>query len=156
VERMRHGKTLVIAVMVVAAIGAITRFAVAAAGGDVVKADATKHFDSKGNAPSKFTIDLQNGVRATLPFADKRDFEEAKKGFIAAPPYKQIKADDGHVAWDMESYDWLLNGDNFDSINPSLQREAILNMAYGLYEVVPDKIYQVRGYDLANISFIKS
>ena len=28
-------------------------------------------------------------------------------------------------------------------------------MAYGLYEVVPDKIYQVRGFDLANISFIK-
>jgi alkyl sulfatase BDS1-like metallo-beta-lactamase superfamily hydrolase len=43
----------------------------------------------------------------------------------------------------------------FDSINPSLQRQAILNMAYGLYEVIPDKIYQVRGFDLANISFIK-
>jgi alkyl sulfatase BDS1-like metallo-beta-lactamase superfamily hydrolase len=28
-------------------------------------------------------------------------------------------------------------------------------MAYGLYEVVPGKIYQVRGFDLANISFIK-
>ena len=28
-------------------------------------------------------------------------------------------------------------------------------MAYGLYEVVPDRIYQVRGFDLANISFIK-
>jgi alkyl sulfatase BDS1-like metallo-beta-lactamase superfamily hydrolase len=35
-----------------------------------------------------------------------------------------------------------------------LQRQAILNMAYGLYEVVPGKIYQVRGFDLANISFI--
>ena len=38
---------------------------------------------------------------------------------------------------------------------PSLQRQAVLNMAYGLYEVVPGKIYQVRGFDLANISFIK-
>jgi alkyl sulfatase BDS1-like metallo-beta-lactamase superfamily hydrolase len=28
-------------------------------------------------------------------------------------------------------------------------------MAYGLYEVVPGRIYQVRGFDLANISFIK-
>jgi alkyl sulfatase BDS1-like metallo-beta-lactamase superfamily hydrolase len=28
-------------------------------------------------------------------------------------------------------------------------------MAYGLYEVVPGRIYQVRGYDLANISFVK-
>ena len=95
-------------------------------------------------------------MRATLPFADKRDFEEANKGFIAAPEYKQIMAEAGNVAWDMGSYEWLLQGKDFDSINPSLQRQAILNMAYGLYEVIPDKIYQVRGFDLANISFIKS
>ncbi|MFG0285231.1 MAG: alkyl/aryl-sulfatase, partial [Phycisphaerales bacterium JB039] len=75
--------------------------------------------------------------------------------FIAAPDYKQIKAEDGHVAWDMASYQWLLEDEQHDSIHPSLQRQAVLNMAYGLYEVVPDKIYQVRGYDLANISFIK-
>ena len=64
-------------------------------------------------------------------------------------------ADAGHVAWDMERYDWLLEGIDFDSIHPSLQRQAVLNMAYGLYEVVPDRIYQVRGFDLANITFIK-
>jgi alkyl sulfatase BDS1-like metallo-beta-lactamase superfamily hydrolase len=115
-----------------------------------------KHFDPKGKYPSSFTVDLQNGLRKTLPFDDQRDFEEAKKGFIAAPSYKQIKADAGHVAWDMGSYDYLLQGKTFDSIHPSLQRQAILNMAYGLYEVVPGKIYQVRGFDLANISFVKS
>jgi alkyl sulfatase BDS1-like metallo-beta-lactamase superfamily hydrolase len=91
-----------------------------------------------------------------MPFDDKLDFEEAKKGFIAAPPYRQIKADAGHVAWDMGKYDFLLQGKNFDSIHPSLQRIATLNMGYGLYEVVPGAIYQVRGFDLANISFIKS
>ena len=64
-------------------------------------------------------------------------------------------ADAGNVAWDMGSYDWLLQGKDFQSIHPSLQRQAVLNMAYGLYEVVPGKIYQVRGFDLANISFIK-
>ena len=127
----------------------------AAGGGGVVTADPSKHFDRKGKEPSRFTIELQNGLRATLPFEDKRDFEEAKKGFIAAPPYKQIMAEAGNVAWDMESYAWLLNGKTFDTIHPSLQRQAILNMAYGLYEVVPGKIYQVRGFDLANISFIK-
>lgn len=57
-----------------------------------------QHFHPKGKPPSKFTIDLQRGLRATLPFDDRRDFEEAKKGFIAAPPYKQIKAEAGHVA----------------------------------------------------------
>jgi alkyl sulfatase BDS1-like metallo-beta-lactamase superfamily hydrolase len=114
-----------------------------------------KHFDPKGNLPSRFTIELRKGISATLPFEDKRDFDEAKKGFIAEPPYKKIMADAGHVAWDMASYQWLLQGKDFQSIHPSLQRQAVLNMAYGLYEVLPGKIYQVRGYDLANISFIK-
>jgi alkyl sulfatase BDS1-like metallo-beta-lactamase superfamily hydrolase len=118
-------------------------------------ADAPAHFDPQGKPPSTFTLELRNGLKAQLPFADKRDFDEAARGFIAAPPYKQIKADAGHVAWDMGSYQWLLAGQDFSSIHPSLQRQAVLNMAYGLYEVVPDRIYQVRGYDLANISFIK-
>ena len=114
------------------------------------------HFHPKGKAPTEFTVAKQQQLREALPFSDQRDFEEHKKGFIAAPDYKQIKAEAGHVAWDMGSYEWLLQGKDFDSIHPSLQRQAILNMAYGLYEVIPDKIYQVRGYDLANISFIKS
>jgi alkyl sulfatase BDS1-like metallo-beta-lactamase superfamily hydrolase len=113
------------------------------------------HFDPKGTLPSTYTIELRKGVSATLPFEDKRDFDEAKRGFIAEPPFKKIMADGGNVAWDMGSYQWLLQGKDFPSINPSLQRQAVLNMAYGLYEVVPGKIYQVRGFDLANISFIK-
>jgi alkyl sulfatase BDS1-like metallo-beta-lactamase superfamily hydrolase len=133
--------------------------ALAAGGGSALtdpNAMEGKHFHPKGKLPSKFTIELQNGQRKSLPFDDRRDFEEAQKGFIAAPDYKQIKAEAGHVAWDMGSYEFLLQGKDFDSIHPSLQRQAVLNMAYGLYEVLPGKIYQVRGYDLANISFIKS
>ena len=133
-----------------------TAQALAASGGAIVTADPSKHFDPKGKEPSSFTIELQNGLRKTLPFQDKRDFEEAKKGFIAAPAYKQIMAEAGNVAWDMGSYEFLLDGKDFNSVNPSLQRQAILNMAYGLYEVLPGKIYQVRGFDLANITFIKS
>jgi len=114
-----------------------------------------KHFHPKGKMPSKYTVELQNGLRESLPFEDKRDFDEARKGFIAAPPYRQIMAEAGHVAWDIGKYDFLLEeGKDFDSIHPSLQRIAILNMNYGLFEVVPG-IYQLRGYDLANISFIK-
>jgi alkyl sulfatase BDS1-like metallo-beta-lactamase superfamily hydrolase len=130
-----------------------------AAGGTAAVADpgATegKHFHPKGKPPSTYTIELQKGLRATLPFDDKRDFEEVKKGFIAAPTYRKIMADAGNVAWNIGSYDYLLQGKTFDSINPSLQRQAVLNMAYGLYEVVPGKIYQVRGFDLANMSIIR-
>jgi len=117
---------------------------------------ATKHFHTKGKMPSPFTVEMQNKWRQTLPFDDQQDFAEARRGFIAAPPYRQIDAEAGHVAWDIGKYDFLLEeGQEFDSIHPSLQRQAILNMNYGLFEVIPG-IYQVRGYDLANISFIKS
>ncbi len=118
-------------------------------------AEEAKHFHPKGKMPSKYTMEFQKKFRQTLPFEDKRDFAEQKRGFIAAPPYKQIMAEAGHVAWDMGSFQFLLKGKDFDSIHPSLQRQAILNMNYGLYEVIPG-IYQVRGFDLANISFIKS
>ncbi|MDB5392374.1 MAG: beta-lactamase domain protein [Planctomycetaceae bacterium] len=114
-----------------------------------------RHFERQGKQPSIYTVELRNGLCRTLPFDDLRDFEEAQKGFIAAPTYKQITAETGRVVWDMGGYDFLLHCQDFDSINPSLQRQAVLNMAYGLYEVVPGKIYQVRGFDLANISFIK-
>ena len=49
--------------------------------------------------------------------------------------FMKIMADAGNVAWDMGSYQWLLQGKDFQSIHPSLQRQAVLNMAYGLYEV---------------------
>jgi len=155
---MRIKKTFTLG-MAFALLGAVGGVAVGAGGGGGVLADPGevegRHFHPLGKMPSKFTIDLRNGIKATLPFEDKRDFDEAGKGFIAAPPYKQIMADAGHVAWDMASYEFLLKGKDFESIHPSLQRQAVLNMAYGLYEVLPGKIYQVRGYDLANISFIK-
>jgi len=146
-------------VLVIALACGISGTAFAAAGSEVLTdpgAMEGKHFHPKGKLPSEFTIEAQKQQRGSLPFSDRRDFDEAKKGFVAAPDYKQIMAEAGHVAWDMASYEFLLQGKDFDSIHPSLQRQAILNMAYGLYEVLPGKIYQVRGYDLANISFIKS
>jgi alkyl sulfatase BDS1-like metallo-beta-lactamase superfamily hydrolase len=152
--------TIIKILAVTAAIAIFSGFgcmAFAAGGGGAVTdpgAMEGKHFHPKGKMPSKFTVELQNKWRQSLPFDDKKDFEEQKRGFIAAPDYKQIKAEAGHVAWDMGSYEWLLQGKDFNSIHPSLQRQAILNMNYGLYEVIPG-IYQVRGFDLANISFIK-
>ena len=115
-----------------------------------------EHFDSQGKHPSQATVAVRAAQRASLPFDDTRDFDEAHRGFLAAPGYRQITADAGHVAWDIGAYDFLLDGVDFDSIHPSLQRQAVLNMEYGLFEVIPDRVYQVRGFDLANISFIRS
>ena len=66
----------------------------------------------------------------------------------------QIKADAGHVAWDMERFQFLDKQEEFDSIHPSLLRQSRLNNNYGLYEVIPG-IYQVRGFDLSDISFVR-
>lgn len=115
---------------------------------------AKGHFHPKGKAPSKFTLEVLKSAKAKLPFGDKRDFEEQKKGFIAPMKELKIKADAGHVAWDMERFQFLEKQDEFDSIHPSLLRQSVLNNNYGLYEVIPG-IYQVRGFDLSDITFVR-
>jgi alkyl sulfatase BDS1-like metallo-beta-lactamase superfamily hydrolase len=95
-------------------------------------------------------------VSKSLPFADKSDFENAERGLVAKPDTLTIKDATGRVVWDMESYKQYIGLDKPapDSVNPSLWRNAQLNMQYGLFKVI-DRIYQVRGYDLSNITFIQ-
>ncbi|MDT8427793.1 MAG: MBL fold metallo-hydrolase, partial [Pseudomonadales bacterium] len=101
------------------------------------------------------TSALHQELLASLPFSDQRDFGESRRGFIAAPDFRQIRGAAGNIVWDIGRYDFLLDGQSYASIHPSLQRQATLNMNYGLYEVVPDFIYQVRGFDLANMTLVK-
>lgn len=92
-------------------------------------------------------------ISATLPFADRQDFEDAHRGFIAALEPGVVRAADGRVVWDNDSYAFLA-GDAPDTVNPSLWRQSQLNAIQGLFEVVPG-IYQVRGLDLSVMSFIE-
>ena len=71
---------------------------------DTPAAPLAGHFDAKGKAPSSFTIEAIKQSAAGLPFDDTRDFDELKKGFIAPMPNLKIMADAGHVAWDMERF----------------------------------------------------
>jgi alkyl sulfatase BDS1-like metallo-beta-lactamase superfamily hydrolase len=112
------------------------------------------HFHPKGKAPSTHTVEALKRSSANLPFADARDFEELKKGFIAPMPDLRIKADAGHDAVDMERFQFLNEDREFDSIHPSMLRIARLNNNFGLYEVIPG-IYQVRGVDLSDITFVR-
>ena len=68
-----------------------------------------------------------------------------------------IKGAKGNVVWDLEAYKTYIGLDKRapDTVNPSLWRNAQLNMLNGLFEVT-DGIYQVRGYDLSNITFVKT
>ncbi|MDT5324910.1 MAG: linear primary-alkylsulfatase [Mycobacterium sp.] len=88
-----------------------------------------------------------------LPFDDTRDFADADRGFIAALEPCVVKAADGRVVWDNDVYAFL-SGDAPTSVHPSLWRQSTLAAKQGLYEVV-EGIYQVRGLDLSNISFIE-
>ena len=71
------------------------------------QAPAAGHFHPKGKAPSSFTKAILEKSQSALPFADKRDFDELAKGFIAPMPDLKIMADAGHVAWDMERFQFL-------------------------------------------------
>lgn len=90
----------------------------------------------------------------TLPFNDRQDFEDAKRGLVATVPNLIIKQEDGFVNLDLSVYEFLNSEQIPDTINPSLWRQAQLNYNYGLYQVA-DHVYQVRGYDLSNMTIIE-
>ena len=115
---------------------------------------ADGHFHPKGKAPTEFTKEVLRKAKASLPFGDTRDFEEQKKGLIAPMKDLQIKNDAGGVVWDMKQFQFLDQQDEFDSVHPSMHRIGKLNNNYGLYEVIPG-IYQVRGFDLAQTTFVR-
>lgn len=104
--------------------------------------------------PTPFTEAAQEQVRQTLPFNDRADFDRVEKGLIKRPDNLVIKNDDGSVAWQLGDYDFIKAAKDLGSVNPSLMRQAQLNLSYGLFKVT-DGIYQVRGYDLANTTFIE-
>ncbi|MFT7127144.1 MAG: alkyl sulfatase BDS1-like metallo-beta-lactamase superfamily hydrolase [Arenicella sp.] len=105
-------------------------------------------------APSEHTVVSNIAVAESLPLADQQDFEDAKRGLIAqADSLKLVRADDGRTVWNMDAFGFL-NANAPASVNPSLWRQAQLNSIHGLFKVA-DGIYQVRGYDLANLSIIE-
>jgi len=93
-------------------------------------------------------------LRDTLPFDDAQDFEDAQRGFIGRLDPAIVRASDGRVVWDNESYRAFLHGDAPPTVNPSLWRQSMLNSLDGLFEVVSG-IYQVRGMDLSNVTFVE-
>lgn len=106
--------------------------------------------DSKG--ATEATRRANARVRRALPFENDEDFALARRGQLAQPEDLVIESR-GRTVWDMTSYAFV-DREAPDTVNPSLWRQAQLNNIHGLFEVAPD-IYQVRGFDLANISFVR-
>jgi alkyl sulfatase BDS1-like metallo-beta-lactamase superfamily hydrolase len=111
------------------------------------------HLDAARDAEPA-TIAANAAMAAGLPFADRRDFEAAKRGLIAPVPDGLVRAEGGTVLWNLGEYAFI-DGDLAPrTVNPSLWRLARLNMANGLFKVT-DRLYQLRGFDIANMTVIE-
>ncbi|MFY9336369.1 MAG: alkyl sulfatase dimerization domain-containing protein [Mycobacterium sp.] len=104
-------------------------------------------------SPTSAITAANAGHLNSLPFDDTRDVEDADRGFLGALEPCVITAADGRVVWDNDVYDFL-GGEAPPSVHPSLWRQSALVAKQGLYEVV-EGIYQVRGLDLSNVTFIE-
>ncbi|KAB2835385.1 MAG: MBL fold metallo-hydrolase [Candidatus Dadabacteria bacterium] len=108
-------------------------------------------------APKDATEETKNANAAVLqrlPFSDKTDFENANKGFIATLPDLTIKDENVNIVYTLVPYSFLQGAEAPATVNPSLWRQAQLNMTNGPFKVT-DRIYQIRGFDLSNMSIIE-
>jgi len=106
-----------------------------------------------GDPASAITAEKQKAFAATLPMADRQDFEFADHGFLGTRADPLIKRADGQPAWNLAAYDFL-KGEPPATVNPSLWRQAQLLSKHGLFQV-SDRVYQVRGFDISNITFVR-
>jgi len=105
--------------------------------------------------PAADSVVRQNAaVLDALPFGDTQDFDDARRGFLGTIEDAHIVGDTGRVVWTMKTYGFQRDEIAPPTVHPSLWRQARLNTNHGLFEVVPS-IYQVRGFDIANMTLIE-
>ena len=103
--------------------------------------------------PSAATRSVNAATAAAAPWADHRDFDFAARGWVGTRKDPLIKAEDGHIVWNLDAYAFTA-GKPPETVNPSLWRNAQLLARHGLFKVT-DRIWQVRGFDIANITFVQ-
>ncbi len=100
------------------------------------------------------TIDFHRLIAKDLPVEDGQDWADARRGLVGTIESTEVKTAEGRVVWSLTGYGFLDDDKPADTVNPSLWRQARLNRIHGLFEVTP-RIFQVRGYDIANITYIE-
>ena len=90
----------------------------------------------------------------SLPFSDRADFDDARRGFIATLPDGVVAGIGSRPAFDTRPYSFLQKDEVPATVNPSLWRQAQLNALHGLFKVA-ERVYQVRGLDVANMTIIE-
>ncbi|MFP3647737.1 alkyl/aryl-sulfatase [Paraburkholderia sp. SIMBA_054] len=127
--------------------------------GDTLAQTAAVRASSAASKPAtRATLDINRQYAEFLSFADAQDFEDASRGLVATLPEPVIiKGTGDYPAWNLQQFAFITGGPENNSpptVNPSLWRNAKLNMHHGLFQVV-DGIWQVRGYDLSVMSIIR-
>lgn len=128
-----------------------TSLAFASGGGPAIAAEA---LGVEKDATS-FTQEINKDLLKVLPFKDTLDFESAQKGFIARGE-KVVKDEKGNIIFSTKEFDFMQNLQKNApaTVNPSLWRQMLLVNIAGLFEV-HEHIYQVRNYDLSNMTIIE-
>ena len=106
----------------------------------------------KASEPS--TLQANAEMAKTLPFANRQDFEDAMHGFVGTVPDALVPGSGTRPVWNMKPYDFLKTDAPADTVNPSLWRQAQLNAIHGLFKVT-ERVYQVRGFDIANMTIVE-
>lgn len=101
------------------------------------------------------TEQINAEVYQLLDFSDEQEGEFAARGFMTAPDSLTITGAAGNTVWSQDAYDFARDAEAPASANPSLWRNTKYNTRYGLFQVTDD-IYQVRGYDVSNLTFVRS
>ena len=104
--------------------------------------------------PEPATLQSNAELAKTLPFASRQDFDDAMRGFIGTVPDALVPGTGPRPVWSMKPYDFLKQNEVADSVNPSLWRQAQLNAIHGLFKVT-ERVYQVRGFDISNMTIIE-
>jgi alkyl sulfatase BDS1-like metallo-beta-lactamase superfamily hydrolase len=130
-----------------------TRLAAGLAGLALALPAAAQPAPAGPDAPSAYTRAAQARTLKTYDFADRQDFGFADRGFLGTRADPLIKAANGRVVWDLSAFDFV-KGPAPETVNPSLWRQAQLLARNGLFQAA-DRVYQVRGFDLANITFVR-
>ncbi|MEG0700510.1 MAG: alkyl sulfatase dimerization domain-containing protein [Muribaculaceae bacterium] len=111
--------------------------------------------DGQKTQASSYTKDANEAIKNYLPFSDMQDFKDAKRGFMGTIAEREVRNSDGSLAFSIKGWDFL-DKESPATANPSLWRQSQLNRIDGLFEVVAGKVYQIRGFDLANMTFVRS
>ena len=100
------------------------------------------------------TRQINQAARTQMPLSDRQSYEEAQRGLIESADEQVIMGPSGRPVWTLKGYEFLKQAEAPDTVHPGLWRHAQVNMANGLFKVT-DRIYQVRGFDLSNMTIIE-